>query len=161
MFKFFLPLALSLVTALHSLAFAQSLPAPALVGALTPEQANLDMRVLRRALLALHPALTKYRTQAEIDAAFAKFESRAAAARSAAEMYLAATELAAAIRCGHTWTNVLNQSGAVKAALLESVNKLSLTVTVVEGRWLVLASADVAIQKGAEDESLRLSTRAD
>jgi hypothetical protein len=161
MFKFLLPLALSLVTILHPLAFAQSLPARASAGELTAEQANLDMRVLRRALLALHPALTKYRTQAEIDAGFVKFESRAAAARSAAEMYLAATELATAIRDGHTWANVLNQSGAVKVSRLESANKLSLTVTVVEGRWLVLASADVAIQNGAEDESLRLSTRAD
>ena len=56
-------------------------------------------------------------------------------------MYLAATELAAAIRCGHTWTNVLNQSGGSKAALLDANNKLPFTMTLVEDRWLVLASA--------------------
>jgi hypothetical protein len=36
-------------------------------------------------------------------------------------MVLAATEQAAAIRCGHTWTNVLNQTGPAKAALAMDV----------------------------------------
>ncbi len=65
-------------------------------------------------------------------------------------MYLAATELAASIRCGHTWTNVLNQGGAAKAALLDRPNKLPFTITLVESRWLVLASADAAVLSGNE-----------
>ena len=119
-------------------------------GGLSAEQAGQDVRVLKRALTALHPALTKYRSAADIDAAFAAFERRGQAARSAAEMYLAATELAAAIRCGHTWTNVLNQSGAAKAALLDSADKLPLQLSLVESRWLVLASADPAVAAGDE-----------
>jgi C-terminal processing protease CtpA/Prc len=117
---------------------------------LTAGQAKSDVRILKRALSTLHPALTKYRSQAEIDAAFARFEARGGAARTATEMYLAASELAAAIRCGHTWTNVLNQEGAVKAALLESANKLPFLVTLVEGRWLVLASVNAAVAVGDE-----------
>lgn len=65
-------------------------------------------------------------------------------------MYPAATELAAAIRCGHTWTNVLNQQGAIKQRLLEAADKLPLTMTLVEGRWLVLASAAPGIAAGDE-----------
>lgn len=117
---------------------------------LSAEQAARDVRVLSKALNSLHPALTKYRSSAEMASAFARFEQRGQAARSAAEMYLAASELAAAIRCGHTWTNVLNQSGAAKAALLEPANKLPLLLTLVEGRWLVLASADPAVTAGDE-----------
>jgi hypothetical protein len=149
MFKSLLSFLFCLTAALMSPVSAQTQPAT-VVPNLTAEQANLDMRVLRRVLLALHPALTKYRSQAEMDAAVATFEARGNAARTPTEMYLAATELAAAIRCGHTWTNVLNQSGITKAALLDSANKLPFTMTLVEGRWLVLASADVAIQKGDE-----------
>lgn len=119
-------------------------------GALSAEQSAKDVRVLTKALTSLHPALTKYRSQAAIDAALAHFEQRGQAARSAAEMYLAATELAAAIRCGHTWTNVLNQSGAARAALLEPTNKLPLLLRLVEGRWLVLASGDEAVKAGDE-----------
>ncbi len=119
-------------------------------GALTPEQAAQDAGVLQNALKALHPALVKYRSAAEMDAAFARFDSRAKAAKSAAQMYLAATELAAAIRCGHTWTNVRNQSGAARAALLDAPDKLPITLSLVEGRWLVLASADRALRAGDE-----------
>jgi C-terminal processing protease CtpA/Prc len=119
-------------------------------GALTAEQAAFDVRLAKRALTELHPALTKYATQAEMDAAFARFETRGNAARSATEMYLAATELAAAIRCGHTWTNTYNQNGAVKAALLDAQNKLPFEMVLVESRWLVIASATPSIKAGDE-----------
>jgi hypothetical protein len=117
---------------------------------LSADAARQDVRILVRALQTLHPALTKYRTQAEIDAAFARFEARGQAARTATEMYLAASELAAAIRCGHTWTNVLNQKGPIKSALLESADKLPFTLTLVENRWLILASADADVKAGDE-----------
>ncbi len=117
---------------------------------LTAEEAKLDTRILKRALSELHPALTKYRSKVEIDAAFAKFEARGQAAQTSTEMYLAATELAAAIRCGHTWTNVLNQRKDVKAALQEQPNKLPFTMTLVNNRWLVLASSNAAVLAGDE-----------
>ena len=117
---------------------------------LTPDQAAQDARVLKRALTALHPALTKYRTQAEVDVAFARFEARAQSARDAGAMYLAAAEMATAIRCGHTWANVLNQGGAARALLLDAANKLPFTMTLVEQRWLVLASADAGVAAGDE-----------
>jgi hypothetical protein len=119
-------------------------------GALTSDGAKQDVRVLKRALSELHPALTKYRTQAEIDDAFARFETQGSAARSSSAMYLAATELAAFIRCGHTWTNVLNQSGGSKIALLQAANKLPFTMSLIENRWLVLASAAPGITAGDE-----------
>jgi C-terminal processing protease CtpA/Prc len=118
--------------------------------ALSAEQSAQDVKILKRALLDMHPALTKYRSQTDIEAAFKRFEERGNAARNAGEMYLAATEMAAAIRCGHTWTNVLNQEGAAKSILLESPDKLPFTVKLVENRWLVLASADAAVNAGDE-----------
>ncbi len=117
---------------------------------LTAEQAEQDVKILQRALTALHPALTKYRTQQEIDAAFVQFESRGKAARSSGQMYLAATEMASAIRCGHTWTNVLNQERGSKDTLLETADKLPFTMMLVANRWLVLASADASIAAGDE-----------
>ena len=135
-------------------AFPPLLWAASVDGALTEEQAARDSRILQRALKELHPALTKYRTQAQIDAAFARFDARGGAAREAREMYLAATELAAYIQCGHTWTNTLNQQGPIKAALLDAPNKLPVRMTMVEGRWLVLASVDPALSAGDEIVSI-------
>ena len=117
---------------------------------LSAEQARQDADLLVKTLRALHPALDKYRSQAEVDAAFGRFQARARAARTPAAMYLAATELAASIRCGHTWTNVLNQQGAIKTRLLDAADKLPLTMTLVEGRFLVLASATPGIAAGDE-----------
>lgn len=124
---------------------------------LSADQAAQDVRILTRSLTALHPALTKYRSRAEMDAAFKQFEQRGGAARNASEMYLAASELAASIRCGHTWTNVLNQEGAARKSLLESADKLPMTMMLVADRWLVLASADPAITTG--DEVLSINGR--
>ena len=118
--------------------------------ALTAEAAAQDVRVLRRALTALHPALTKYRTQAEIETALARFDARGQAARSPGDMLLAAAEMAASVRCGHTWANVLNQQRGARGALLDGGDKLPLKMTLVQGRWLVLASAAPAVRAGDE-----------
>ncbi len=117
---------------------------------LTPEQAKRDANILVQTLRALHPALDKYNTPATVDANFQRFTSRANAARDTGEMYLAATELAASVRCGHTWTNVLNQEGGIKRQLLGAADKLPFTMTLVGDRWLVLASAAPGIVKGDE-----------
>jgi C-terminal processing protease CtpA/Prc len=146
--------ALAILIATISVAFYAA-PAPAdaptpAAGALTAEQASLDVRVLKRVLLALHPGLTKYQTEAEWQANLARFEARGNAARSATEMFLAASELAASIRCGHTWTNIRNQVGAARLAIYDAPNKLPLHMTWVEGRWLVLASATAEVRRGDE-----------
>ncbi len=117
---------------------------------LTPDQARRDASILVASLRALHPALDKYRSQTAVEASFVRFQSRANGARNAADMYLAATELAASIRCSHTWTNVLNQQSPVRQRLLETADKLPLTMTLVEGRWLVLGSAIAGIAAGDE-----------
>ena len=128
--------------------------ATATSGSLTAEQARQDAAILVSAMRALHPALDKYRSQAQVAADFAHFSARAGAARSASEMYLAATELAASVRCGHTWTNVLNQQGAIKQHLLGEADKLPFTMTLVAGRWRVLASADAGVKPGDEIVSI-------
>ena len=126
------------------------LPCLASADTLTAKQAAQDADILIKSLRALHPALDKYRTDADVEASFVRFKERAGQARSPAAMYLAATELAASIRCGHTWTNVLNQQGAIKRQLLEAPDKLPVTITLVEGRWRILASAVPGIAAGDE-----------
>ncbi|OYU44125.1 MAG: hypothetical protein CFE44_14645 [Burkholderiales bacterium PBB4] len=121
---------------------------------LTAQQVQEDVQVLLDALKTLHPALTKYRSAAEMETAFSRFEARGRAARNAGELYLAATEVAAAIRCGHTWTNWRNQQGAARATLLDQQDKLPVTLSLVEGRWVVLASADPAVRPGEEVVSI-------
>jgi len=117
----------------------------------TAEQATRDARILRRALTELHPALTKYRTREEIDAAFARWDARAAAARTRGEMFLAASELTAAIRCSHTWPQTrYNQSEAVLQLLNGGADKLSCLFAIAEDRWLITATAVDTLRDGDE-----------
>jgi C-terminal processing protease CtpA/Prc len=115
--------------------------------AFNPDKAKADAAILVQALNTLHPALDKYRTAAEVKTSMDRFQARAGTARTPGEMYLAATELAASVRCGNTWTNVLNQQGPARRQILDAADKLPVLFTLVEGRWLVLGSTvpDIAV----------------
>ena len=127
---------------------------PAQTDALTEAQAQLEVRLLKRAITTLHPALHKYNSPEAMNAAVERFDVRGKAARTATEMYLAATELAAAIRCGHTWTNTLNQTGLIRTSLQGARNKLPFHLVPVESRWLVTASAVPTVKAGDEIRSI-------
>lgn len=79
-----------------------------------------DVAILRRAYETLHPGLHRYNTPAQIDAAFRALELEFQQDRTLAEAYLAFSVLAAKVKCGHTYANFFNQSGAVQAALFHA-----------------------------------------
>lgn len=134
-------LALALALAL------QTVPAHA-APELSAEQAQRDLRILKRTLVDLHPGLYRYATPARIDADFAAAQAEVAAGASRAQLYLLATRLAAAVRCGHTWTNPSNQTPAVQEMLARQA--LPLVLRWVEGRILVVASATPNLPAGSE-----------
>ncbi len=146
---------LSWVRAMIGLIFSTLAITAAAQGSLTAEHAAQDVRILKSTLLALHPGLHKYQSPAQIDAAFARFEARGNAASEASEMYLAAAELTAAIRCGHTWASTYNMTPALRRTMVESANKLPFWLATVENRWLVIGSATDALKIG--DEILNLN----
>ncbi|MBW8851760.1 MAG: peptidase S41 [Xanthomonadales bacterium] len=125
---------------------AAATPAPV---RLTAEQARRELRILKRALTDLHPGLYRYATPAELDAAFARADAEVADGSDALAMYRIASRLAAVVRCGHTWTNPLNQGAAVQAGLA-ALPALPLRLRLIDGRLLVTASADPAVPANAE-----------
>jgi C-terminal processing protease CtpA/Prc len=128
---------------------AAALPAAAPAD-LTPAQAVGELRLLKRALVALHPGLYRYRTPRQVDAEFALAEAAVGQGASVATMYLQASRLAAAVQCGHTWANPLNQSEAVVQRLFRAKDKLPLRLRVVENRFLITASSDPHLRAGDE-----------
>lgn len=117
---------------------------------LSAEQAARDLRILRRAFTDLHAGLYRQASPAQIDAEFERAQAAVAQGASRTEMFLHATRIAAAVRCGHTWTNVYNQSDALQAEFAGRANKLPLRLRFVAGRALVTASAVPAIAPGTE-----------
>lgn len=137
---------------LQTLALTLALALPTAPARAAPElsadQAQRDLRILKRTLVELHPGLYRYATLAQIDAAFEAAQAEVAAGASRAQVYLLATRLAAAVRCGHTWTNPSNQSPAVQDMLARQT--LPLVLRWVEGRIRVLASATPEVPAGSE-----------
>lgn len=124
-------------------------PAPAAPVALTAKEAQRELRILKRALTDLHPGLYRYRTPEQLEAAFARAEAEVADGSDALEMYRIASRITAGVRCGHTWTNTVNQGPAVQQALA-ALPVLPVRLRVIEGRLLVTASADPRVPVHAE-----------
>ena len=124
-------------------------PAPAAPVALTAKQAQRELRILKRALTDLHPGLYRYQTPEQLAAAFAQAEAEVADGSDALAMYRIASRITAGVRCGHTWTNTINQGPAVKQAL-GALPALPVRLRVIEGRLLVTASADPRVPVHAE-----------
>ncbi|NOT88366.1 MAG: hypothetical protein HOP03_09285 [Lysobacter sp.] len=116
---------------------------------LTAKEAQRELRILKRGLTDLHAGLYRYRSPEQIEAEFARAEAQVADGSDTLEMFLIVSRVAASVRCGHTWTNPLNQGPAVRRALA-ALPTLPLRVRVLEQRLLVTASADPRVPANAE-----------
>ena len=58
----------------------------------------------------MHPGLYRYNSKAQMDAAFAKLNRQLDHDETVQEAFLAFSEFAAKVRCGHTQANPFNQS---------------------------------------------------
>ena len=104
---------------------------------LTPAQAQADVALLRRAMETIHPGLYRYRTKAEIDAAFARLEAVAAAPVTDLQLWRALAEMVAEIHCDHSKPE---PSDALQAWRDTHNTMLPLRVTFLEGRMIVVAN---------------------
>ncbi|MET0809135.1 MAG: S41 family peptidase [Pseudoxanthomonas sp.] len=138
------------------LALVLPLPAWATPGRLTPEQALRDLRILERGLTDLHPGLYRYQGPEDLAAEFAAARAAVADGAEPTQLYLLAMHIAASVRCGHTWTNPLNQ-GATLSAALDGLPTLPVHLRVLQDRFLVTASADPKLLTG--DEILSIDGR--
>lgn len=91
-------------------------PSPRIVSA---ADLQADAALLRRAYETLHPGLYRYRTPAEIDAAFAALDAEFARDRTLDEAYLAIARFTTSVQCGHTYPNFFNQGDEVRRSVLE------------------------------------------
>ena len=123
---------------------------PARAPEISADDARRDLRILNRAFTELHPDLYRSTTPAELDAEFAAADAVVAVGSSRAEMYLLASQLAAAVRCGHTWTNPYNQRADVVVNLFKRADKLPFTPRSVEGRAF-LPAATAQHRMGLQD----------
>lgn len=119
-------------------------------GRLTAAQVRRDLTILRRTLDALHPGLHRYTTPAAFDSVWTAETTPLAAGATRAQLYLAVTRIAAAIRCGHTWTNPLNQRDDLREALFGRATALPVQLRLIDDRFLVVGSIADGVADGDE-----------
>ncbi len=105
--------------------------------AFEPAALAADIDVLRAAYGALHPSLTRYRSEGEIEDIFDRLAKRWSKPRTRRQAFLDLSETLAAIQCGHTYANFYNQSAEVKAALFDNANKPPFTFRIIGDRMIV------------------------
>lgn len=114
------------------------------------DDALRDLRIAKRGLTDLHAGLYRYITEAELDAAFDRANAQVKDGTDHAQMYLVISQLAALVRCGHTWTNFRNQPEVIQQKVFALANKLPFTVRLIGTRLLVTHSASKDVAVGAE-----------
>ena len=96
-----------------------------------------DAAILRRAYEQLHPGLYRYSSKQEMDADFTALDDQLAHDQSLQDAFLAFSEFAAKVRCGHTQANPFNQSKSLIEALFKSPTRLPFYFTWIDDRMIV------------------------
>lgn len=92
--------------------------------ALTGPQLLQDVDVLERAYKALHPGLYRYNSPQRVDRRFDELRGRLRNGATVKQAFLAFSEFAATVRCGHTYVNPFNQTDPVLEEITAGRNRL-------------------------------------
>lgn len=137
---------------LSTAALGQPDAGPAAARRLSAAQLLADADILQRAFLALHPGLYRYNTEEELQAHFATLRRALSADLTLGEAYLAFSQFAATLRCGHTYANFYNQRAPVVQALLQNPNRVPFHFRWLDGRMVITRnfSTDSSLVPGTE-----------
>lgn len=120
-----------------------------------------DVRILRSVYEALHPGLYRYNTKAQMDRHFDDLSNYFANERSLPDAFVAFSQFAAKIRCGHTFANPANQGDAIAKAFITGpwrVPFLFKWIARNENRFEMIVTADLSgtgeIPRGGRIESI-------
>ena len=125
--------ALSLVLFLTATCHAQVSPTPLLKS----NDLQADAVILRSAYEQLHPGLYRYNDRDEMDRDFGELDRQLSHDQSLQDAFLAFSEFAAKVRCGHTQANPFNQPKPLVEALFKSPTRLPFYFDWLEGHMIV------------------------
>ncbi len=125
-------LAVLLLVFCSTFAVAQSVPAH-----FSQASLSADVDILERAYEALHPGIFRYNTPETMRDHFNTLRSALSSDRSLGEAYLAFSQFAAKVQCGHTYANFYNQSDATRKVLFEGTNRVPFYFRWLDDRMVV------------------------
>jgi hypothetical protein len=119
-------------------------------------QLQEDFKLLKQALIELHPALYRYATKAEIEKAFNYLSITFSKDLTTEQVFIELSKFTAKIKCGHTYTNFWNQKNEVKELIFNKADKVPFTFDLVNNRMLITRNASeiASLTKGIEITSI-------
>ena len=113
-----------------------------------------DFDIMRKSYETLHPGLYKYADKSTIDGYFEDCKKALNHDQSLREAYLNFHKLTSKFKCGHAYPNFYNQEKFLKQELFENKNCLPFRFQLINGRMLVVKSADSTLDVGLEIKSI-------
>jgi hypothetical protein len=96
-----------------------------------------DLSILRKAYESLHPGLYRYNSKPQMDLAFADLSHKLERDETLQDAFLAFSEFAAKVRCGHTQANPFNQSDEVIEKLFKTPTRVPFYFQWLDERMIV------------------------
>jgi hypothetical protein len=98
---------------------------------------HADAAILRTAYEQLHPGLYRYNSKIQMDRDFADLNHQLDHDQSLQDAFLAFSEFAAKVRCGHTQANPFNQSKSLIEELFKGKTRLPFYFVWLDGHMIV------------------------
>ncbi len=106
-----------------------------------PAALRADIALLARIYETLHPGLYRYQTPDQFKERCALLQWDLSRPLTLQDQYLRLSGLLAQVRCGHTYANFFNQSGAVAKLIVAPANKLPFYFVWIGSKMIVSANA--------------------
>jgi len=105
-----------------------------------PAALQADIALLARIYETLHPGLYRYQTPDQFKERCALLQWNLSRPLTLQDQYLRLSGLLAQVRCGHTYANFFNQSGAVARLIVAPANKLPFYFVWIGSKMIVSAN---------------------
>jgi hypothetical protein len=111
-----------------------------------------DVDVLERVYETAHPGLYRYNTKERMARHFRNLRKEFARDRSLAQAYIVISQFLAILKCGHTYTNFVNQPQEIVSALFAGKNRVPFCFRWLNGRMIVTRdlSGSTTLKPGSE-----------
>ena len=117
----------------------------------SPEKLRQDFRVLKDALVKIHPGIYRYQSPEGFEKLSAEFESKLDRNFSEGEFFALVSQFTNRIFCGHTYANPYNQNSLLRERLFGGKTYLPFYFQIVDGKIIVTENASGAnLSKGSE-----------
>lgn len=117
----------------------------------SPEKLREDFKILKDAIVKIHPGIYRYQTPESFEKLSAEFESKLDRNFSEGEFFIFISQFTNRIFCGHTYANPYNQNSLLRERLFGGKTYLPFYFQIVDGKIIVTENAsDANLSKGSE-----------